>query len=90
MSDPKLTAVKASIEYKSNDGYRSQETIGSMRQGADDPINVLAETVREASRLLALFGHPNRAAQSTQEAIGAVAAWRAQRAALTTSHREIE
>ena len=80
MPDPKLLAVKATIAYKSSDGYHSEETLGAMRVGADDPINVLAATVREASRLLALFGHPERATEAATEALGAVTAWKAQRA----------
>ena len=79
MTDPKITAAKCSIEYKADDGYRSSETLGSMREGADDPFAVLASTVREASRLLALFGHPELATQNVQEAVAAVAAWRANR-----------
>lgn len=79
MTDPKLTAVKASICYKADDGHRSEETLGSMREGADDPFAVLASTVREASRLLALFGRPELAEQSTKEAVEAVAVWRASR-----------
>lgn len=74
--DPKLVAVKATIAYKSDDGYRSEETLGSMREGADDPISVLANTVQEASRLLALFGHSERATGAVSHALGAVAAWR--------------
>lgn len=77
--DPKLLVVKATISYRSDDGYRSEECIGSLRSGADDPINVLAATVREASRLLALFGHPERATESTEDALGAIAAWRSAR-----------
>ena len=42
MPDPKLLAVKATIAYKSSDGYHSEETLGAMRVGADDPINVPA------------------------------------------------
>lgn len=81
MADPKITAAKCSISYKADDGYRSEETLGSMREGADDPIEVLYSTVREASRLLALFGHPRRATDAAAEAVGAVAAWRATKAA---------
>lgn len=81
--EPKMLAAKATISYKSDDGYRSEECIGSMREGADDPIDVLAATVREASRLLALFGYPERATESTQEALSAIAAWRSARAQRT-------
>lgn len=79
MTDPKITAAKCSISYKADDGYRSEETLGSMREGADDPFAVLAGTVREASRLLALFGKPELAEQNTREALEAVANWRATR-----------
>lgn len=79
MNDPKIIAAKCSISYKADDGYRSEETLGSMREGADDPIEVLYSTVREASRLLALFGHPTRATEAAADAVGAVAAWRAMR-----------
>ena len=81
MSDPKLLAVKSTISYKSDDGFCSEETIGSMRQGVHDPIEVLTATVREGVRLLALFGHSDKAQEITSEAIGAVSIWRAQRAA---------
>ena len=83
--DPKLLAAKAVISYKSDDGYRSEESIGSMREGEEDPIKVLANTVREASRLLALFGHPQHASEATAEAIKAVADWRAALA----KHKEV-
>lgn len=76
MAEPKITAAKCSISYKADDGYRSEETFGSMREGADSPIEVLASTVREASRLLALFGHPERATEVAEEAVKAVADWR--------------
>ena len=79
MADPKITAAKCSIFYKADDGYRSEQTIGSLREGADDPFAVLADTVREASRLLALFGKPEVAEQQCREAVEAVAAWRAGR-----------
>lgn len=74
--DPQLIAVKATISYKSDDGYESEECIGSLRKGVADPIQVLAATVREASRLLALFGQPERATEAASEALVAVTAWR--------------
>jgi hypothetical protein len=73
MNDPKLTAVKCSISYSTANGYRSYETLGSMKPGVDDPIDVLASAVREASRLLALFGHPERATEETAAALSAAA-----------------
>lgn len=81
MADPNIIAAKCSIAYKSDDGYRSVETIETMQAGGDDPINVLATTVREASRLLALFGHPGRASAESADAVKAVANWRAAQAA---------
>lgn len=80
MADPKLVAVKTHIQYESDDGHLSGEVFGSMQQGVDDPIRVLSATVREVSRLLALFGYSERAQESTNDAIKSVAAWRAQRA----------
>lgn len=81
MADPKITAAKCSISYKSDDGYRSEETIGTMQVGGDDPINVLTQAAREISRLLALFGHPERATEAVADSVKAVADWRATQAA---------
>lgn len=82
MADPKLKSARVVIAYRSDDGYSSDATFtgGPKNPRCPDPIQGLAEAHYELTRILALFGRPDLAEQSTAEAVKAVADWREQRA----------
>lgn len=67
----RITAAKCSIQYKAEDGFRSEMTTGSMREGQDNPLLVLTDVVREASRLLAMCGNKKMAQDAAKEGIRA-------------------
>lgn len=75
--DPKLTAVKASVAYRSEDGYAMDVTWGTLQSGSqDDAKDTLLAAHRETARLLSLFGYAEEAKTAAAEAHKAVADFR--------------
>lgn len=80
MAGPTLKSVNVDIKYSSTDGHRSEVgfTAGPRNPRCPDPLIGLQEAHRETARLLALFGRPDLAQAATEDAVRAVAEWRAQ------------
>ena len=81
MSDPTLKRSSVTINYAASDGYRSTVNYSNIgRMGIQPPPELpLLEAIEELSRLCALFGFGEQAAQRVAEARERVGAWRAGR-----------
>ena len=81
MSDPTLKRSSVTINYTASDGYRSAVNYSNRGQmGRQPPPELpLLDAIEELSRLCALFGFGEQAAQRVAEARERVDAWRTAR-----------
>lgn len=81
MSDPTLKRSSVTINYTASDGYRSAVNYSNRGQmGRQPPPELpLLDAIEELSRLCALFGFGEQAAQRVAEARERVEAWRTAR-----------
>ena len=90
MSDRTLKRSIVTINYAASDGYRSAVNYSNRgRMGLRPPPELpLLDAIEELSRLCALFGFGDQAAQRVADARGRVDAWRATR--VPTAERGIK
>ena len=81
MSDPTLKRSSVTINYTASDGYRIAVNYSNRGQmGRQPPPELpLLDAIEELSRLCALFGFGEQAAQRVAEARERVDAWRTAR-----------
>lgn len=81
MSDTTLKRSSVTINYTASDGYRSAVNYSNRGQmGRQPPPELpLLDAIEELSRLCALFGFGDQAAQRVADARERVDAWRAAR-----------
>lgn len=81
MSDPTLKRSSVTINYTASDGYRSAVNYSNRGQmGRQPPPELpLLDAIEELSRLCALFGFGDQAAQRVADARERVDAWRTAR-----------
>lgn len=81
MSDPTLKRSSVTINYTASDGYRSAVNYSNRGQmGRQPPPELpLLDAIEELSRLCALFGFGEQAAQRVAQARERVDAWRTER-----------
>lgn len=79
MADPKLVTTAASISYRADDGYSSQESFKT--EPGSPPHAALLHAHAESARLLALFGFEQEAREAAEARFKAVQLWRAEREA---------
>lgn len=79
--EPKLKRARVTVAYTSDDGYSMESRFfgGPRNPSCTAPLECLRDAHRETARLLALFGRPDLATESTAEAVEAIAQWRAAR-----------
>lgn len=88
-SDPTLKRSSVTINFTASDGYRSAVNYSNRGQmGLQPPPELpLLDAIEELSRLCALFGFGEQAAQRVTEARERVDAWRTARAARRPTQR---